>query len=247
MLRDLDLKHVYDSANNDLVRDLIVPLLSESKEYWRGVGYFTSGWLKNACEGILELVKNQGKAHIVTSPLLQESDWIALQTGDAAKRDSALLDVLRAHIDDLRISLSQDTMNALAWLVADDFLEFRFAIPQDFAARGDYHDKVGFFLDSTGDMVAIHGSFNDTAKGSLNGEAFSVFLSWIEGQSPYVEQHRTRLQKLWLHGSPQFNVLLLPDAIRDQIVQLRSSDRPYSSHASSALRWQQELGKHTLP
>jgi len=43
MLKDLRLNPVYDSSDYDLVKELIVPLLSESKEYWRGVGYFTSG------------------------------------------------------------------------------------------------------------------------------------------------------------------------------------------------------------
>ena len=37
MLRDLELLPVYDSAEHDLVQDLIIPLLSQSQEYWRGV------------------------------------------------------------------------------------------------------------------------------------------------------------------------------------------------------------------
>ena len=43
MLRELDLLPVYDSAEVDLMDDLIIPLLQQSQQYWRGVGFFTSG------------------------------------------------------------------------------------------------------------------------------------------------------------------------------------------------------------
>lgn len=227
MLRNLDLHPVYDSADYDLVKDLITPLLGESHEYWRGVGFFTSGWLQNACKGIVDLVCNGGVARIVTSPIMQKEDWEALQAGDQAKRDCILRDMLREHVLDLSNALSKDTLNALAWMVAENVLDFRFAIPRESNIGGDYHDKVGVFIDSNNDVVAIHGSFNDSAKGSLNGEAFSVFRSWEDGQRPYVEQHHSRLVKLWQRGNSQFQVILLPDAIRDQIVALRTGKRPW--------------------
>jgi len=222
MLRDLELHHVYDSAEYDLVKDLITPLLSESCEYWRGVGFFTSAWL-------VKLVSNGGIARIVTSPLMQKADWETLQMGDRAKRDSIMRDMLRKHVADLVGALSTDTLNALAWMVADNVLEFRFAIPRDFDMGGDYHDKVGVFIDANGDIAAIHGSFNDSAKGSLNGEAFSVFRSWEEGQRPFVERHQSRLLRLWHSGNSQFEILTLPEAIRKEIVRLRTSSRPYES------------------
>ncbi|MEI8140190.1 MAG: DEAD/DEAH box helicase family protein [bacterium] len=227
MLKELDLKPVYDSADCDLVRDLIVPLLTNSRDYWRGVGFFTSGWLRSACAGIVPLVNGGGRARIVTSPLMQKRDWEALQAGDIAKRDTVLHEILREHVVDLEKALSQDTLNALAWMIADGVLELRFAIPRKFDMGGDYHDKVGVFIDKFEDMVAIHGSFNDSAKGSLNGEAFSVFKSWEEGQRPYVEQHRARLTKLWQSGNAQFQVLLLPEAIRHEIIKLQTAERPY--------------------
>lgn len=229
MLRDLVLHPVYDSAECDLVQDLIAPLLKESNEYWRGVGFFTSGWLKTACKGIVRLVSNGGMARIVTSPVMQKADWEALQVGDNAKRDSVLRDILREQVADLTRALSQNSLNALAWMVAEGVIEFRFAIARDFNMGGDYHDKVGVFIDENEDVVAIHGSFNDSVKGSLNGEAFSVFKSWEEGQLPYVEQHRTRLIKLWCSGNAQFQVLPIPDAIRREIVRLRTETRPWKN------------------
>ncbi len=75
MLRKLNLLPVYDSSEYDLIHDLIVPLLRNSTSYLRGVGFFTSGWLKLAAHGLTKLIQNGGKAKIVISPILEKSDW----------------------------------------------------------------------------------------------------------------------------------------------------------------------------
>jgi len=229
MLRELDLLPVYDSEHYDLIRDLQVPLLCQAKDYLRGVGFFTSGWLRLAAQGMATLMAGSGSARIVVSPILEQADWDALQFGESAKKDAVLREVLSRNIDDLELTLEHDTRNALAWMVADGHLEFRFALPRDRVSAGDYHDKVGIFTDGDGGQVAIHGSLNDSVKASLNGEAFSVFKSWDIGQAPYVEMHRARLEALWNNQNKQFRVYRIPDAIREKFIQLRiSSGPPYS-------------------
>jgi superfamily II DNA or RNA helicase len=241
MLKDLDLLPVYDSADHDLMKDLIVPLLENAVTYIRGVGFFTSGWLRVAAHGLVSLVERGGHAQYVVSPILEKEDWNALQRGDQAKEDDIIRRALQRDIDGLASSLENDTRDALAWLVADDLLQFRFAVPRVPGTVGDYHDKVGIFIDKQGDMVAIHGSFNDTVGGTLNGEAFSVFKSWVAGQLPFVQRHHVRLTKLWLEGNAQFVTRGVPDAVREQFIRLRTSlDRPYSlpngGQARTALR-----------
>lgn len=233
MLKDLNLQPVYDSEHYDLISDLQVPLLQQSKDYLRGVGFFTSGWLKLAAQGMSALVTGNGTARIVLSPILDQADWEALKFGETAKNDAVLKEILSRNIDDLAKTLENDTRNALSWMVADGFLEFRFALPRDRASAGDYHDKVGVFSDGNGERVAIHGSLNDSIKASFNGEAFSVFKSWEDGQLPYVEMHRTRLEALWNNQNKQFSVYRIPEAIREQFIKLRTSpDRPYLRSAS---------------
>lgn len=229
MLRQLDLLPVYDSSERDIVDHLIVPLLGNSLEYYRGVGFFTSGWLRVAARGVRQLVENGGRARIVLSPIMEAGDWGAFQLGDRARQEPHLKEVLRRNIEELEACLERDTLNSLAWLIADNVLDFRFAVPRDTSVRGDYHDKVGVFVDGNGDIVAIHGSFNDTIQGTLNGEAFSVFKSWEPGQGPFVEQHKKRVLSLWEIGNAQFVTSPIPDATRERLVQLRTSrDRPYA-------------------
>ncbi|MHC1729713.1 MAG: DEAD/DEAH box helicase family protein [Syntrophobacteraceae bacterium] len=236
MLKELELLPVYDSECYDLIRDLQVPLLLHAKDYLRGVGFFTSGWLRLAAQGMAMFVTRGGSARIVVSPTLDEADWEALKFGETAKTDAILRKVLAGNIEDIAMTLEHDTRNALAWMVADGLLEFRFALPRDRMSAGDYHDKVGIFADGNGDRVAIHGSLNDSIKASLNGEAFSVFKSWDPGQAPYVRMHQTRLDTLWNNRNKQFSVFRIPDAIREKFIQLRTSpDPPYTRSTSQQI------------
>lgn len=228
MLKALKLVPVYDSSVYDLVQDLIVPLLQNSISYLRGVGFFTSGWLRLAAQGLSQFVENGGKAQVVLSPILEKSDWEAFQLGEEAKVNTALRKSLEKNIDDIASGLEKATLNTLAWMIADGLLEFRFAIARDLDSGGDYHDKVAVFTDTQADSVAMHGSFNDSIKGTLNGEAFSVFKSWEEGQRPFVAQHHKRLQELWDDNNRQFKVFTIPEACHQKFIKLRTSDtRPY--------------------
>ncbi|MGA2031659.1 MAG: DEAD/DEAH box helicase family protein [Thermoguttaceae bacterium] len=228
MLRSLSLEPVYDSSEHDIVQDLMVPCLAESTDYLRGVGFFSSGWLRLAAHGLVGLVGNRGRATFVVSPILQEDDWDAIRLGAVARDNPTIKAAIERSIRDLEESLQEETRNTLAWLVADGVLEFLIAVPRDRRSEGDYHDKVGLFADDQGDKVAFHGSFNDSIKGSLNGEAFSVFRSWDSGQAVYVAKHEQRLGDLVANRNTQFEVFMIPDAARESLIRLRTTAfRPY--------------------
>lgn len=227
MFNELDLQPIYDSSEKSILEDLIVRLLTHSVDYYRGVGFFTSGWLRLASRGLAQLVENGGRARIIVSPVLSQSDWQAFVLGEEAKRDALLRDALKVELKNMAEKLETNTLNTLAWLIADELVQFKFAVAKPEYSGGDYHDKVGVFADTLGEEVAIHGSFNDTVKGTLNGEAISVFKSWEPGQAAYVKRHRDRLLKLWNDDNRQFFVYTIPDAIKKQFVQYRTEERPY--------------------
>jgi Cdc6-like AAA superfamily ATPase len=208
------------------MQDLVIPLLCESKEYWRGVGFFSSGWLKVAAMGITGLLKNGGTAKIVCSPILAENDWQAIVKGSEQTQNDILNNCLEQNLLEIASALENDTLNCLSWLVYDGLIEFRFAVIRAGWGNGDYHDKVAVFSDTSGSSVAIHGSFNDSIHGTINGEAFSVFQSWVPGQEPFVERHDARLKSLWFDENRQFKVFRTPDAIKEKIIQLRTSTQP---------------------
>jgi hypothetical protein len=81
---------VLTTSQNNLIKDFFNPALGSSNRYDRGVGYFSSGWLRASAEGMVAFASNGGRARWVTSPILDEGDWQALQTGDAAKADPGI-------------------------------------------------------------------------------------------------------------------------------------------------------------
>lgn len=52
-LRTLELPLLLKTLNHDLFRDFFVPALSHAFRDDRGVGYFASGWLRLAAQGIV--------------------------------------------------------------------------------------------------------------------------------------------------------------------------------------------------
>jgi len=226
LLRELALKPVYDSSECDLIKDLFIPLLNNSEKYYRGVGYFTSGWLKMASTGLINITDNNGEIILITSPYLAEKDWEYIIKGVKARDNNFLFEILDRNIDNLEKSLSEDTLNALAWLIADGYLEIKFAIPKN--KQGDFHDKFAIFQDEFNNKVVIHGSYNDSIKGTLNGESFSVFKSWEEGHKDFVDYHIKRFNKMNNKQNNFFDIYDMPNAIKNKIVKFKKiNSRPY--------------------
>ena len=225
-LRSLPLKRTYSSLETDLAREVVAPLLQRSVRYNRGVGFFTSGWLKKTSQGILHFVKNQGKAQLILSPNLEEKDWRTIEA--AANQDAAAVQIaLTQLIYKLEATLENDTLVALAWLIRDKVFDFRFAIPLEKLTGGIFHSKIAIFFDKFGDGVAIHGSQNDSSQASLNEESLSVFCSWDEGEAWFLE-HQRRFEQMWNKGFTNLKILTISEADKEILIRpTRNFPRPY--------------------
>ncbi len=223
---ELTLPKTLDTSTADIIKDFFVPVLTRATRYERGVGFFSSSWIRLAAKGLLGLVHNQGRAHWITSPILNEADWKALWTGDQARRDAVLRTALFRNIDALAQDLEQDTLSALAWMIADDILDFRLALPRN-KLDNEFHAKFGIFIDTQGNQIAFNGSYNDSITGTRNYEEIDIFCSWAEGQMDWVERRKEQFQRLWDNQDVNVRVLELPEAAREKIIKLRSNERPY--------------------
>ena len=134
----------------------------------------------NHSERIVEFARNSGRARWVTSPILSEGDWLALQQGEAARHDVILRRVIERNIDDLEQTLEHETLSALAWLVADGILNFKLALQRNNLAGGEFQDKFGIFTDREHNRVIFKGSYNESEQGTRNYESIKVFCSWMK-------------------------------------------------------------------
>jgi hypothetical protein len=234
-LRDAFPARTIDTSSHDIVGDFFVPMLQNATRYDRGVGYFSSGWLRANAQGMVDFAANGGHPRWITSPNLTESDWGHLKKGEQARRDDVLREALAQNTDDLEQSLTRDTLSALAWMVADSVLDFRLALPNEKLGRGEFHDKFGIFEDEEGNRVSFNGSYNDGKQGLRNYESLKIFCSW-DLTVELVENDAERFRRLWMNDDPNVQLFELPEAARARIVRLRSDDTPYQEPADSLSR-----------
>jgi superfamily II DNA or RNA helicase len=226
-LRSLSLPSVLDTSSADIIPDFFVPALSRTVRYERGVGFFSSGWLRLAAQGMTAFAGNGGRARWVTSPILSKEDWDALQVGEAARYDDVLRGAIERSLDDLEQALARETLSALAWLIADGVLDFKLALPRNKLERGEFHDKFGVFTDAEGQQVSFNGSYNDSIQGTFNYESIKIFCSWESAFAEIVRADAERFEQLWHNLDPNVRVFDLPGAARAHIVRLRAKERPY--------------------
>jgi DNA phosphorothioation system restriction enzyme len=224
---ELSLPKTLDTSTANIVQDFFVPMLARSTRYDRGVGFFSAGWLRLSAQGIVAFACNSGRARWVTSPILSEDDWQALQLGQAARCDEVLRRAMARNLEELARTLEEETLSALAWLVADGILDFKLALPHSKLERGEFHDKFGVFTDVEGNQVSFNGSYNDSIQGTRNYESLKVFCSWQPAFADLVRADAERFEKLWSNLDPNVQVFDLLEATRGRIVRLRTWERPY--------------------
>lgn len=226
-LSEAEVPRSLNTSSHDIINDFFVPMLKASVQYCRGVGYFSSGWMRAAAPGMVAFAANGGKARWITSPILSKSDWEALKQGDDARSNLLLKSILERNITELADVLEKDTCSAIAWMIADDVLEFKLALPRNKLASGEFHDKFGIFEDSAGNRISFNGSYNDSIQGLRNYESLKVFTSWEPAYAEFVEDDKERFERLWANEDENVRVYSLPEAVRASIMKLRTFDRPY--------------------
>jgi hypothetical protein len=93
-LKDLKISPVYDSSSCSLVDSFLVPVLKNSIYYDRRVGYFSSGWLREASAGMKCFVENGGRARWIISSILYEDDWNVIVREEDLRSDDYLKNLL---------------------------------------------------------------------------------------------------------------------------------------------------------
>jgi len=244
-LQELPTNPHFVTSTHKLLAEFYIPALSRAIAYDRGVGYFTSNWLRLAASGLAKFAGNGGKARIIASPKLDRDDCAALNQGVDARNSALLRAALQGTLDELERNLEHDTLAAIAWMIADGLIDFRIAIPTG-ELDGDFHDKFGIFRDSSGNSVAFHGSPNDSEKAFRNYESISVYYSWIDGREALrVQNEQERFNLIWDNGDINLRVYDLPDAIRRNLIEFTTrSDRPYAAPSGASTsgdgRWQHQ-------
>jgi len=228
-LQDIRLKPAYDSDEDDILNDFYIPALSNSLSYWRLAGFFSSSALAVAARGILGLIKNGGTMKLVVGAKLRKADVEAIEKG-MKNREQAIAEMMIRDLDSIEAEFVKDHVKALAWMVANNKLEIKVAVPLNTYAKtaedineGIYHQKVGILSggNNTSNSISFSGSVNESETGWLRSiEEFKVFRGWVPGEDTYVKSDIEKFEKYWNGLAKRAIVIDIPTAVRDKLIEL---------------------------
>lgn len=211
----IEIKSEYRSLTDNIVLDFYIPLLKESIEYKRAVGFFSSSALVEISKGISQLVKNKGKIKLIASPHLSEEDFEAMKKGYES-REAIIRNALQRTLKEPKDDNEKYSLNLLANLIADNILDIKIA----FTDKGMYHEKVGILTDEYGNKVAFSGSMNESMTAMYsNYESIDVFCSWkSDFEVEKIKLKETAFDSIWGNIEPGVTTVEVPE-FKDRIVR----------------------------
>lgn len=217
MLDTLNLKFKYDSDSDNLIDDFYIPVLSNSIEYYRMSGFFSSTSLAISAQGIGDFIRNDGKMKLLCSAELSEEDF---QIIEKSNKDPLkfIEESFISDLNNIEDEFVKNYVEALGWMIAKGSLEIKIAIPSN--KKGIFHSKIGIFKDLDGNILSFSGSDNETAHGWLyNIEEFKVFKSWNDTERKFVESDLNDFNKYWMGNTNKTNIYELPEAIKKELIK----------------------------
>lgn len=210
MLRDINIKAVYNSEEDNILEDFYIPALSNSVSYDRAVGYFDAKMLTSAASGLSAFINNKGYMRLICGATLTEDEYQAIAEGygerDLKERlESDFYDIIKSGDS----GLFQHQLNALTWMIRNHKLDVKIALRR----QGIHHQKTGIFRDMNGDFLVFQGSANETNNALLpfNYETINVFKSWQPEFKDHFEPHMRNFQMLWENQTKNTLVLDFSD------------------------------------
>jgi superfamily II DNA or RNA helicase len=223
MLRDVPVKAVYKSDQDNILEDFYFPTLAVAAAYDRAVGFFSASTLSYAGQALSAFIQGGGKIRLILGAFSDERDIEAVNRGLNLKDISEQIGAhFLAQIGAVSDELFQRRFEALAWLVAHGRLDVKVAL----RPHGMYHDKIGIITDSAGDSLIFSGSANESAHALLpthNYESIDVFPSWKSELEPYFKPHKDSFERLWDNRSRGTAVMDVPTAIREKLLAVAAS------------------------
>jgi superfamily II DNA or RNA helicase len=207
MLKDLALKSVYRTEEDDLLTDLYIPLLKNSICYDRAVGFFGSGVFYEAAKGISSFIENNGKMRLIIGHTVEENEIYAINQGyENRSIIEKLSNFFIEDIDKFNSDLFNFRIECLSWLIENKRLDIKLAL----RPKGMYHDKIGIFTDKEDNKVVFHGSANESINAyEWNYESMDVYPNWKKELEGYYTNHINNFENLWNKKNKKNNLAVV--------------------------------------
>lgn len=224
----------YRSGSSDLGTEFFGPCLRHCVRYSRAAAYFSTEALASWMGALPRLLSSSSTGiRLLISPVLSEPDLKALreavESGESRERLRQKMadEILGEVLHELEPTEAPDIRRKVfAWLVANDRLTLRFALPNNLDRRAIFHEKIGLFEFRNGASVAFTGSANETAGGHhRNYESIDVFRSWMASDTNRVAIKAAQFEDAW-------NGKALGLAVADPSAEMLSRIRTYAPNSN---------------
>lgn len=210
---------MYESPKDDIVNDFFIPVLRESKEYWRATGFFSSSALLEISVGLKDFVKNGGHINLICSPRLSEDDIEAIKKGYQNKEivEQISNEALLRGFTEPKDYFEKERYNILSHLISSGILDIRIALTLTQNDMAMFHDKLGVIKDSHGNMISFTGSMNSSSNAyKYNHEQISVFSN-IGADYQRTIQMKETFERYWNNKDRSLEVIPFPDDLKKRI------------------------------
>ena len=209
----------YRSDRDDVVKDFYLPAYQAASEYSRAAGYFTSTSLSLIGRGIDAFTQRGGRVRLIASPKLELDDIADIERGYEIRGvfQRATLRSIEAETDPNLLR----GLGIVGRLIAEGYLDIKLAFVETQRGFALYHEKIGYFRDHAGDVVAFTGSSNETYGGLIaNFESVQVYRSWIAGDSDRAGTIVSDFDELWGDQTAKLRVVPFPAVAREALERI---------------------------
>src|SRR5208283_2557612 len=123
----------YSGDGTRIAQDFYIPVLKNSKSYYRLSGYFSLNSLVITAAGLAGLIKNNGTMKLVLGAHDVGPDLVSAQKlseSDPQKLIEEIGKKIATDMENLTDVFSKERLNAVAWMITNGSLEIKVAIPK---------------------------------------------------------------------------------------------------------------------
>lgn len=248
--RDRDWQNVlYINANpltaEDNFRNFYYPVFERTKIYRRVAGYFSSSVFNYLCEGLGELIENDGVMYLITSSEISSRDAEAIEKGEQSKEELMMKpwnELIHEAEGDIEL---KSNFEALAWLLANGRLEIKIGFNVRDGKRltnkeSKFHEKIAIYEDYNGERLLVLGSPNESLSGYIyNREIVAVQEGWRPNN--IIDECMEEFDDLWGNTDPNSDVMDAPDVLKQQLAEFIPEDPNYRFKRGKIVRHKHEI------
>lgn len=210
---------VVTSGIHDVTAIRYTSALEASIAYDCGVGFFTCNWLRQFVDGLASFAKRKGRVRLIASPNYQAGSCPVTRFSNKMETDPRLLKMLDIEVDNLIPFANEPSVQLLSWMLAEDLLEIRLAVPAPEFTEA-LHPTIEIFSDQYGDFVIFHGLQNGVSHRQPNHVTLNAYTSWAGNrETARSVYYKNLFEQIWNQRDEQLNCLTLPVTIRDRLAQ----------------------------